>query len=172
MSSYFNQALSNFTNDVAFGGAVRVLADRGFTVAEIKARLDYPVSETKIAEMVWKHYLDTGVIKLEPPAIEDKPVKVTYELEYDSYGKQSYRRVVKPAENLDNRGYGSDYIACDFGKQLYQDKVGFINRLQALQSRDRDYILGLPWPVQRVYHIANERMQRIAKIWIDNDTKG
>jgi hypothetical protein len=30
--------------------------------------------------------------------------------------------------------------------------------------KDRDYILGLPWPLQTVWHVADERMIRIRKV--------
>ena len=61
-NTYFNKALANFTNDVAYGGAVRKLVGQGCTVKEIKAKIDYPVSESKIAEMVWKYFIDNGII--------------------------------------------------------------------------------------------------------------
>lgn len=153
---YFNQALSNFTNDVAYGAAVRVLADRGCTVKEIKAQIDYPVAESKIAEAVWKHYIDTGVICLEKPEEKSHSEKITYVLEHDAYGKPSYRRKVERIEEP-----LKEYVPCDFGKRMYQDKMRFENALQVLDSRDRDYILGLPWPVGTVYHVEDERIRRI-----------
>ena len=59
---YFKKALANFTNDFASGGAIRHLADNGFTVKEIHARLDFPTPMSKVAETVWNHFLDKGII--------------------------------------------------------------------------------------------------------------
>lgn len=155
-NKYFSKALSDFTNDVAYGGAVRKLARQGCTVKEIKAKIDYPVSESKIAEMVWKYYLDNGVIRLKLPEEGTATEKVSYVLEYDAYGKPSYRRKVEQIEAVE-----AEYIPCDFGRKMYADKEGFMATLEVLEGRDRDYIYGLPWPLERVYHIADERMRRI-----------
>ena len=48
---YFQNALADFTVDFAAGGAVRVMADKGYTVGEIKENLDYPLSKTKLAQI-------------------------------------------------------------------------------------------------------------------------
>lgn len=39
---FFKQSLQDFTADVAYGGAVRHLADQGFLPRQIQKRLDYP----------------------------------------------------------------------------------------------------------------------------------
>lgn len=154
-NKYFAEALSNFTHDMASGGAIRHLADKGYTVDEIAERLDFPTPVEKIREMVWKHYLNTGVIQLEDPT-QAKAEKVTYVKEYNSYGKASFRRVVESCEKTERR-----YIACDFGKRRYQDTIKFEQLLDRLDPRDKAYIMGLPWPLQTVYHVADERMERI-----------
>ena len=46
---------------------------------------------------------------------------------------------------------------------MYQDRNAFEESLKALSDDDRDYILGLPWPLQTVWHVRNERMARIEK---------
>ncbi|MBR0118682.1 MAG: hypothetical protein IJM01_00970 [Eubacterium sp.] len=63
----FNQALSNFVFGVANKDLICHLADQGYSVRRIKEETDYPVSVEKIAETVWEHYLENGVILLEPP---------------------------------------------------------------------------------------------------------
>ena len=46
-------------------------------------------------------------------------------------------------------------------KEIYKDKAGFEKKLEILSPKDREYILGLPWPLTTVYHVADERMIRI-----------
>ena len=171
---YFQNALADFTVDFAAGGAIRVMADKGYTVGEIKEKLDYPHSKKKIAELVWKHYLETGVIRLTPPEEESAPKRVHYEKVQDRFGKTSFRQVVSKEESgcgnagnsngSDNNGNCKyEYVACDFGKRLYQNRKAFEKSLEVLSEKDREYILDLPWPLQTVWHIKDERMERIAR---------
>jgi hypothetical protein len=91
-TDYFSKALSNFTNDIASGDAIRHLADLGYTVNEIHDRLDFPTPHSRIADTVWKHYIATGVIRLEKP--DGRPVeKVSYVREYDSLGRAYFKQV-------------------------------------------------------------------------------
>ncbi len=153
---YFKKALSDFTNDFASGGAIRHLADNGFTVKEIHDRLDFPTPVSKVAETVWKHFLDIGIILLEEPVSGESKEKVDYVKVHGEFGKTSFKRVVTEVSSIEG-----EYIKCDFGKEIYKDKEGFKKSLSVLSERDRDYILGLPWPLTPVWHIADERMKRI-----------
>ena len=156
--SEFNRALSNFTNEVASGGSIRHLADLGYTVKEIKDNLTYPTPIDRIRETVWKHFIDIGVIKIANDKPGDEAESYTYEKEQDKYGNVSFRRVKK------SKRYNADeYIPCDFGKRIYKDKDAFVKSLEVLSDRDREYILGLPWSLETVYHIADERMKRISE---------
>ena len=157
MSESFNQALSNFTFDVASGGAIRHLASLGYTVKEISAALDYPTPIGRVKDTVWKYYLENGIVCIENPETIAIREKVRYVRDYDSNGRASYRRVVEHIENDVNK----KYLFCDFGKQLYKDKDGFLKKISVLNPKDQDYILGLPWPLAGAYHIADERMLRI-----------
>ena len=40
---YFKKALESFTRDFAAGDAIRAFADKGYTVEEIYAKLDFPI---------------------------------------------------------------------------------------------------------------------------------
>lgn len=164
-NEYFKSALADFTVDFASGGAIRVMADKGYTVKEIHDRLDFPVPPEKIGELVWKHYVENGVIRLEEPCkgSEESPKrKVTYEKVQDKYGHTSFRQVEVEDSSFGDTQESADYILCDFGKRIYQNKAKFEKELEALDASDRDYILGLPWPLTNVWHIKNERMERIA----------
>ena len=51
-NSYFNEALSNFSKDFAYGGAIRHLVDKGYTADRIIREFHYPLSRETIEKMV------------------------------------------------------------------------------------------------------------------------
>lgn len=51
-NSYFHEALSNFTKDFAYGGAIRHLVDKGYTAERIIREFHYPLSRESIEKMV------------------------------------------------------------------------------------------------------------------------
>ena len=51
---YFEEALSNFTKDFAYGGAIRHLVDHGYTVIR---EFDYAISRESIEKIV-NRYLE------------------------------------------------------------------------------------------------------------------
>lgn len=52
---YFRDALTNFTRDFAYGGAIRHLVDRGYTVQNIIDEFHYPLSREVIEKIVNDH---------------------------------------------------------------------------------------------------------------------
>ena len=152
---FFQKALSRFAIEFAAGNAIRALADKGLTVSEIHDELTYPVPQKTIGEMVWAHYLDTCVIFLEDPGTTGEKVVASYEQVQDAYGKISFRQI---KHTIPLTG---EYVPCDFGKQLYQNRKKFMAQLQTLDPKDRDYVLGLPWPLRIVYHKKDARLARI-----------
>ena len=157
-SKEFQKALTNFMNDFASGDAVRHMADAGLTVTEIAEQLSFPTKKELVAEMVWKHYLDTGVIC---PAKPETGItrKVRYVQEQGAYGRTSLRQVVEEVAAPE-----LSYREVDFGYRLYAEREKFLRELEQLTAEDRDYILDLPWPLQKVWHQENERLQRILGI--------
>ena len=159
---YFEKALADFAVDFASGGAIRVMADKGYPVKRIKEKLDFPTPFEKVQEIVWQNYLDTKVILLNEPEKEDSADRITYEKVQDEYGRTSFKQVVIPGnQEL------PEYVRCDFGKRKYQDSAKFEAWLATLAEDDRDYIEGLPWPLKAVWHVKNERMERIVKLQSD-----
>ena len=154
-NQYFQQALSKFMIEFAAGNAIRALADQGRTVEEIHERLSFPLSCQAIGELVWGHYLDNGTICLQDPAGQSEKTVTSYEKVQNSYGKVSFQQVKKHV------AISGEYVACDFGRQKYKDPAAFEQSLQALDPKDRDYVLGLPWPLEVVYHRKDERITRI-----------
>ena len=52
--SYFQKALADFTQEAASGGAIRHLADMGYTVKQIMERLDFPTPYERVQKAVWE----------------------------------------------------------------------------------------------------------------------
>ena len=154
---YFKKALADFTFDFASADAIRLMAGKGLTVKEIQKRLDFPTPIDKIAEIVWKHYVDTGVILLEDPR-NGTQKRFTYEKVQDGFGRVSFKQVVSK-----NTFSDKEFIPCDFGLKMFKDKKAFEKSLEELSGKDRDYILCLPWPPRIVWHEKNERLSRIIK---------
>lgn len=57
---YFEEALSNFTKDFAYGGAVRHLADHGYTADMIIREFNYPISRESIEKIIDRHLKEKG----------------------------------------------------------------------------------------------------------------
>ena len=57
---YFEQALSNFARDFAYGGAIRHLVDHGYTVDRIIREFHYPLSRETIEKMVERYLEEKG----------------------------------------------------------------------------------------------------------------
>ena len=157
MSKYFEEALGNMVRNASSGDAIRHLADLGMNIYEISDRLTFPTPLATIRDIVWKHYLDTGIISVDDPS-NKKQVEVSYVEDYDKYGRKSFRRIEKEVE-ADKR----EYVKLDFGRLIYKDKSAFETSLSGLEKSDRDYIQSLPWPLTEVWHVKNERMERIMK---------
>ena len=92
-NTWFQKALADFTHEAASGGAIRHLADTGYTVAQIMEALDFPTPYEKVRREVWAHLLKTGVILREEPGSVHEEETVSYVREYDRYGKATFRRV-------------------------------------------------------------------------------
>lgn len=186
---YFQKALSDFTYETASGGAIRHLADSGYTVRQIVEKLDFPTPYERVRKAVWEHLLRQGTILLEKPGRSGQKESVRYVREYDRYGKASFRRVVvqeegetvtdwsintlgrkeKTAEELsallrDKReanGQEHAYVSFDFGLELRKDPEQYGAMLSALEEDQKEYVSGLPWEEQRVYHKLNFRGMEI-----------
>lgn len=150
----FNKALGNFINDAAVGGAIRHLADLGYSISQIEAQLNYPVSKKKIAEVMWEHFLNTGKISLEEPKSVHE--KVSFVKEQDEFGRISFRRVSEQIDNSKRK-----YVKCDYGIRLYKNTDEFKSWLESLGINDSEYIKLMPWPLTPVYHELDDRMKRI-----------
>ena len=98
---YFKNALSNFTFEAACGGAIRHLADLGFSVAQIMEKLQFPTSYERVQKAVWEHLINTGVILPAQPGSGMAAPKAEFIKEYDKYGKVSFRKISVPTAQIE-----------------------------------------------------------------------
>lgn len=54
-NQYFNEALRNFAQDFAYGGAIRHLVDLGYDTDRIIKEYHYPLSRDSIDKVVQEH---------------------------------------------------------------------------------------------------------------------
>jgi len=155
MSREFNKALADFTLDLASGDAIRALTDKGYSSVEIYGKLDFPTPIEKIRKVMWDHLLDTNVVVFAKPEEGEMQKRIDYVKVQDKYGRTSFKQVIKEEKVI------TEYIEIDFGKRIYKDKKEFEDILNPLSNGDKDYALNLPWPIENVWHVKNERIQRI-----------
>lgn len=185
---YFRSALSDFTYEAASGGAIRHLADLGYTVKQISEKLTYPTPYERVRRTVWEHLIDTRVVLTREPGSGKTQGKAVYTLEHDKYGRASFRmtppqddyagpirwKARRYSEERDGslaaylarmcaaNGEEGAYISCDFGWQGRKDAEAYAAAMQALNARQREYIEGLLWEEKICYHRLDGRMQEIA----------
>lgn len=82
----FQNALSNFTFDLASRGAIRHLADLGYSAAKIRELLDFPTPLPQIEE-------ELRAYQAEKEAAETSGITYEYVRETDAYGRTSLRRI-------------------------------------------------------------------------------
>ena len=179
-NDYFKQAVSNVVFDMASGGAIQHLTNQGYTVKQMIEKLDFPAPYEKVQETVWKQLLNNGSLLLEEPGSGAGQERAEYVMEKDSFGRRSFRKVVIKADKtkqihwkevifsrkingkltdylskkIKENGENASYVSCNFGMKT--------NRLpDVLDEQQKDYISGLPWPKQIVYHKLDIRMREI-----------
>lgn len=184
---YFKSALSDFTHEAASGGAIRHLADLGYTARQITEKLTYPTPYERVRKTVWRHLIDTGIVLMQEPGSGRQRGKVAYTVAHDKYGRASFRLEQTPvgdsepirwkelsyskdrhgslavylADKCGECGEDQAYISCDFGLQSMRDKEKFDATMQALNERQKEYISGLLWEEKICYHRLDRRMREI-----------
>ncbi len=187
-NEYFKKALADFTFDAASGGAIRHLADLGYTVKQIAKKLDFAVPEEKVGQAVWDHLVERQQILLEEPGSGAPKEQAVFVEERGKFGKKSFRRVVFGNDGpgrihwvkkrvdvgcseemmrflagkcLEN-GRDTAYMACDFGIWEHGGPKQNPEWTNVLEERQKEYVTGLPWIKKRVYHRLDRRMEEIA----------
>ncbi|MDO4976013.1 MAG: hypothetical protein Q4E53_02010 [Eubacteriales bacterium] len=180
--SFFQKVLGNFTHEFANGDIIRKYADQGYSIKEMRKKLDFPSPFDKIHEIVWKHFLDSQKILLEKPG-ENRQMRYQYVKDVSAYGKVSFRRI--QVENQDNdRGdiiynemtideaiaahcfelFSKNniyYVEIPFGLIRYRDQKAYEQLLNNLSDIDADYVDGLFKERRLVYYKIDQKMARI-----------
>lgn len=150
---YFDAALSDFMFDMASGGAIKHLADRGYSVDQIMNTLAFPTPRDRVEKTVYQHMLDTGMLKLslEEENMTLRPITQKKEYELNHFLSEHIRR----------NGEEASFLLCPFGAWLKKDRDQLLKLLACLTGREREYILGIRWEQNKMYHILNSRMLEI-----------
>ena len=185
---YFKSALSDFTYEAASGGAIRHLADLGYTVKQICEQLSFPTPYARVQKTVWQHLPETGVVLTEEPGsgMNRKRGRAEYAVEHDKYGRTSFRLISakeqegqqicwkersfaesgrKLASYLADKcreNDGEAYISCAAALMLRRNPAEYEAVATLLNERQREYLSGLPWEEKLCYHRLDQRMQEIA----------
>lgn len=152
---YFQEALSDFVYDAASGRAIRHLVDRGYTTEQIMQRLDFPSPRVRVEASVYRYMTERGIL------LEALPVP-EHEMEKIILRNPSERELTRLLRKLlEDDGEENSYAACTFG-MIRRDRENRIGRMfSCLTGREREYLLGIPWPMKAVYHRLNSRMFEI-----------
>ena len=155
-SSCFQEALSNFTYDAASGRAIRHLAGAGYSVKQIMERLDYPTPQRKVEQTVYQ-YMKEKHILLETLPMPKETFPVISLPNLSAARLSSYLQ-----EYIQKDGEDFSYVSCPFGGMKHKQEEKLEQLLSCLTSREKDYILGIPWDKEMMYHQLNRRMREIS----------
>ena len=156
---YFQAALSDFMFDVAAGGAIRHLTDRGHSVEQIMKELDYPVARSKVEKAVYRHLMESGILMSGLPA-ENEKIRI-HHLQTDAE-KDRNKFKTSLVNHIETYGEKNSYMECPFGLWMKNDEKKLQQVMTVLSSREKEYILGIKWEHNMMYHRLNDRMREIA----------
>ena len=129
-NKYFHNALQNFIFEEAGGGAIRHLANRGYTAKQIAQALSFPVPYEKVREAFTEYLMKENVLLREDPRTYREPERTEFVREYDKYGRASFRKVaISPKGDLPDKTFGAGkWRGMDFAEflRLYQGGAGNI----------------------------------------------
>ncbi|MCM1156277.1 MAG: hypothetical protein NC314_11625 [Roseburia sp.] len=152
---YFEEALSDFVFDAAAGGAIRHLVDRGFSVEQIMTQLSYPAPRARVEKAVYRHLQESGILMAKLPMEEGRMQALFLQ------DKNNGKMAEAIAANIAEYGEENSYMECPFGMWR---KTGLDKQeqfLSCLSVREREYIAGIRWEYDIMYHRLNDRMREI-----------
>lgn len=154
-TGYFEAALSDFVFDVAAGGAIRHLVDSGYSVEQIMTQLSYPVPRAKVEKAVYRYMIESGILQSKLPDVNGE--RHIYFL-HEKTREKIPKALVKCIEEY---GEENSYMECPFGEWMKTDKKKLEQIISCLSSREQEYILGIRWGENVMYHRLNGRMREI-----------
>ena len=154
-SGYFEEALSDFLYDAASGGAIRHLVDAGHSVEQIIDELDFPTPRERVEKTVQRYLLESGILLTKLP-IEEIAMRTD-----NVKGKKRGELRKFLLERIEENGEENAYMLCSFGSIRKRDEEELSSILSGLTTREREYILGIHWEQDFMYHRLNSRMFEI-----------
>lgn len=172
---YFEEALSDFVHDAASGGAIRHLVDLGYSVEQIMRALSYPTPRERVQKTAYRYMLESGLLVKELPDMKTdaNPAETGDGLGGAKTGGGRRLRAIRLDisdrdrvnaflyRKMNENGVENVYISCPFGKDRKALEKG--GSFSYLNSRELEYIRGIPWENMLMYHRATDRMQEIGK---------
>lgn len=174
---YFGEALADFAHDMASGGAIRHMVNLGYSVDEIKRRLDFPTSRERVRRTVDEYLRGCKILLEELPVAEE-------DLKTETLRRPSPSELTRRVRDLiDRNGEENSYVSCPYGLLFFDRKSALAraglryegaagmdreqkDRIESLLScltgREREYLLGIPWERKIMYHRLNGRMTEIS----------
>lgn len=152
---YFEEALSDFVFDVAAGGAIRHLADSGYSVSQIMERLTYPTPRPRVEKAVYRYMRESGILCADLSAEPERIYRLNL------CGVKDKKAIEKMIEGIDRWGVENSYLECPFGNWIRNDNECFSHILSCLNVREQAYLKETAWEKDIMYHRLNDRMREI-----------
>ncbi len=153
---YFEEALADFVHDSASGGAIRHLADQGYTTDQIMERLDFPTPRARVEKTVYRYMTDCGILRETLPVLEE-------DMRHLSLKNPTERELCAALRaRIEQNGEEASYVSCPFFREKRSGGRAFARALSCLTSREIQYIEGMPLPERMAYHRLNSRMMEIS----------
>ena len=153
---YFEEALADFVHDVASGGAIRHLVRSGYSTDQIMLLLNFPTPRERVEQTVLRCLLEDGTLLEALPVPEESMETIVLK------NAKPAQLSLLLSEYQDADGEENSYVSCPFGT-IRRDREARLARMTAcLTSREREYLFGIPWKMQVMYHRLNSRMREIS----------
>lgn len=149
---YFQEALSDFMYDAASGGEIRHFVDLGYSVEQIMKQISFPTARSRVEKTVYRYLCESQMLRkdLLVEGFRCKRITRSKELTLVSLYQELDRYKGRNSET-------QSYFECPFG--LMKDRGQ--REIANLSKREQDYLLGITWEHQVMYHILNSRMTEI-----------
>lgn len=153
---YFEEALSDFVHDAASGGAIRHLAQLGYTTGQIMERLDFPTPRERVEKTVSRYLMEQGILVEKLPCPEEEMTARVLKRTTQAKLCATLRAYIQ------KNGEAHSFAGCPFGVMQRKDKAQYQRLLSCLTLREREYMEGLPLADRMMYHRLNDRMLEIS----------
>ncbi|MDO5538861.1 MAG: hypothetical protein Q4F83_02145 [Eubacteriales bacterium] len=156
LPKYFQEALGDFVHDAASGGAIRHLLDLGYTTDAIMQKLEFPTPRARVEKTVYRYLTERGILMEELPVSGTDMRSVSVDMRSEAELCALLRQYIE------KNGEENSYVSCPFGTIRRDRERRLQKMLSCLTAREREYITGIPWKPQVMYHRLNSRMLEIA----------